>query len=66
MNRRLQAQWRVFALPKRGHRLEEYEDAYAGNPDGGRFAVADGAAESSFANVWAQLLVSGFVRIAEG
>jgi hypothetical protein len=66
MSSRLQTQWRAFSLPKRGHRLEEYEDAYAVNPDSGRFAVADGAAESSFANVWARLLVSGFVRITEG
>lgn len=54
--------WRIFALPKRGHRAEEYEDACAGDPATGRFAVADGASESSFANIWAKLLVEGYVQ----
>jgi hypothetical protein len=59
---RQQLQWRAFALPKRGHGADEYEDAYAGDPASGRFAIADGASESSFANVWAKLLVGGFVH----
>jgi hypothetical protein len=46
-------------MPKKGHTLEEYEDAFAGR--GGRFAIADGATESSFAALWARLLVRGFV-----
>ncbi|OAI51392.1 hypothetical protein AYO44_00870 [Planctomycetaceae bacterium SCGC AG-212-F19] len=54
--------WRAFALPKRGHKAEEYEDAYAGDARVGRFAVADGASESSFANRWARLLVDAFVQ----
>ena len=54
--------WRAFHLAKRGHTGEEYEDAYAANPAAGRFAVADGAAESSFAGLWARLLVDGFVH----
>jgi len=41
--------WRALGLPKRGHSAEEYEDAFAGDPKVGRFAVADGASESSFA-----------------
>jgi hypothetical protein len=56
--------WWAFALPKEGHSPEEYEDAFAGKS--GRFAIADGASESSFAAEWAKLLVEGFVRAREG
>src|SRR5712692_2413403 len=52
---------RAFALPKLGNSAEEYEDAAAADPRCGRFAIADGAAESSFAALWARLLVTGFV-----
>jgi hypothetical protein len=52
----------AFSLPKRGNRVEEYEDACAANAPAGRFAVADGAAESSFAALWARLLVTEFVK----
>lgn len=52
----------VFWLPKRGNSTEEYEDASASEPDRGRFAVADGASESSFAGLWAKMLVEKFVR----
>jgi hypothetical protein len=55
--------WRAFSTPKGGHGPEEYEDAFAGK--GGRFAVADGASESSFARRWAELLVEGFVGSAD-
>src|SRR5262245_41132578 len=54
--------WHAFHQPKRGHSEEEYEDAFAGHGARGRFAVADGASESSFAGMWAKLLVEGFVR----
>jgi hypothetical protein len=54
--------YRSFCLPKRGNSAEEYEDACAGDPRSGRFAVADGASESSFAGLWAKLLVGGFVH----
>src|SRR4051794_29142331 len=53
--------WRALRLPKRGHTPEEYEDAFAADPALGRFAVADGASESSFAGQWARLLAEGFV-----
>jgi hypothetical protein len=53
--------WRACSFPKRGHSAEEYEDAYAGDVKLGRFAVADGASESSFAKQWAKLLVGGYV-----
>lgn len=54
-------QWRSFVLHKDGNAPDEYEDALAGNPSVGRFAVADGASESSFAAQWAKLLVEGFI-----
>jgi hypothetical protein len=53
-------------LPKQGHAADEYEDAFAADPAAGRFAVADGASESSFAGLWARLLVEGFVRPSPG
>jgi hypothetical protein len=53
--------WHVFHTHKRGNAPDEYEDAYAGDPVKGRFAVADGASESSFAAKWAKLLVEGFI-----
>ncbi len=54
--------WQCFAIPKQGNSAQEYEDAFRGNPKTGRFAIADGASESSFASLWAQLLVSGFAH----
>jgi hypothetical protein len=47
--------------PKHGNTEQEYEDAWSADPAAGRFAVADGATESSFAGLWAKLLVEGFV-----
>jgi serine/threonine protein phosphatase PrpC len=58
--------WKVYCLPKRGHSAEEYEDAFAGDPQSGRFAIADGASESSFAALWARLLVQTFVQAPPG
>lgn len=54
--------WRGFSLPKRGNTAGEYEDALAANPRAGRFAIADGASESSFAGEWAKLIVDAFVK----
>jgi hypothetical protein len=70
----LRVSTRAFHVHKRGGTESEYEDAFF--PDEftdelGTFrcAVADGASESAFANIWAQLLVRGFgtknLRIAE-
>jgi hypothetical protein len=53
--------WRAFWTPKRGHSDAEYEDAWAADPLAGRFAVADGASESSYAGLWAKLLAETFV-----
>jgi len=47
--------------PKSGHAANEYEDAFAVQPEALRFAVADGASETSFAKQWAELLVERFV-----
>lgn len=58
--------WRAFHLHKDGNQPDEYEDAFAANAKAGRFAVADGASESSFASLWAKLLVDGFVGLREG
>jgi hypothetical protein len=51
----------VVHAPKAGNTEAEYEDAFAALPERGRFAVADGASESSFAQRWAELLVQEFV-----
>jgi hypothetical protein len=60
------ASCQALCLPKRGHTADEFEDAFALDAAAGRFAVADGASESSFAGLWARLLVDGFVRPAPG
>jgi hypothetical protein len=52
----------VFAVPKAGNRPDEYEDATASDLLSGRFAIADGATESSFAAEWARLLSGAFVE----
>jgi len=62
----------VFWLPKGGSSDSEYEDAFfprritRRKGQRLRFAVADGATETSFSGVWARLLVSSFVRRAIG
>ncbi len=52
-----------FRLQKRGNAPDEYEDAEAVDESAGRFAVADGATESSFAREWAAVLAKGFVGL---
>lgn len=49
-----------FWLPKSGSSASEYEDASAVAKDKSRFAVADGATETSFSGVWAKQLVRAF------
>lgn len=58
--------WRSFLVPKDGHAADECEDAVAGDPAAGRFAVADGASESFAAGEWARLLVGTFVEHGPG
>jgi serine/threonine protein phosphatase PrpC len=48
--------------PKAGNAAQEYEDAYALEEAALRYAVADGASETSFAKQWAEMLVDRFVR----
>lgn len=56
----------VFWLPKKGNAESEYEDAaspfeqFDQQDDEFKCAVADGATETSFAGLWAKLLVDGF------
>jgi hypothetical protein len=54
--------FQAFRLPRQGHGLEECQDASAGDAERGRFAIADGAAESPYSALWAKLLVEEFVR----
>jgi hypothetical protein len=54
--------WQAFRLAKQGNAAADYEDAAAGDGVRGRFAVADGASEASFAAIWARLLVERFVN----
>jgi hypothetical protein len=56
--------WYAFHLPKRGNAAQEYEDALATDPAADRYAVADGASESSYSGLWARLLAEGFVGSA--
>lgn len=62
----------VFWVQKAGSSIAEYEDAFS--PEGPtrasaesfRFAIADGATESSFSGVWARMLVASFVESNDG
>ncbi len=49
---------KIFWCAKHGNAAEEYEDAAAFST--ARLAIADGATESSFSEIWAQLLVQQF------
>jgi len=51
----------VYWLPKEGYTAEEYEDAYGCDEESGLYAVADGATESSFAEIWSAVLTRQFV-----
>lgn len=56
-----------FYLQKGGNEKKEYEDAFSPNHverDGHlfRFAIADGATETSFAGVWAKMLVRAYAN----
>ena len=59
-----QLRFRDFSEPKCDQTMEEFEDACAANVALGRFAIADGATESSYAALWARLLVEGFVNVS--
>ena len=58
---------RTFWLPKSGHTVDEYEDAFAGpvrSAGGWCAAVADGATEAAFSRRWARILAEGLIRDA--
>src|SRR5688572_24662605 len=55
----------LLVSPKRDSTRDECEDAGAMAPEAGRFAVADGAAESAHAGLWACLLANAFVQGAD-
>ena len=57
----LSLHWRSFLVPKDGNAEDECEDAIAGDPASGRFAIADGASESYASGDWARLLVAAYV-----
>lgn len=53
----------ALSLPKHGNTAAEYEDAFAYQPQDSEVvhcAIADGATESSFAKLWAELLVNAY------
>ena len=50
----------AFWLPKAGNTAEEYEDAFDYSIAERRFAIADGATETSFSRRWARSLVQAF------
>jgi len=54
----------VFSRPKAGNAPEEYEDAAAIGDDRWplRAAVADGATETSYSRLWAEILTSGLAE----
>lgn len=70
----MQALARVFSLPKSGNAPGEYEDAswprgpasrHASPLAGGapfRVAIADGATEASYSDIWAELLVDAYAQ----
>lgn len=65
----MQVSFQAFWMPKAGNSPEEYEDAFAPEGSAGaqectvfRCAVADGATETSFSGLWAQLLVQEYCR----
>jgi hypothetical protein len=51
----------IFAMPKGGNSAEEYEDATGSSSEGRRFAIADGATQSSFADRWSQILALEYI-----
>jgi hypothetical protein len=59
----IESDWHLthWRLHKEGNPAEEFEDAFVADPAAGRFAIADGATESSFAEPWARAMVHAFV-----
>lgn len=59
---------KIFCTPKAGNTSSEYEDAYWPHHDSDwnvelfRYAVADGATQTSFSGKWAKLLVRAYCK----
>ncbi|MFV1968041.1 MAG: hypothetical protein ACC628_21660, partial [Pirellulaceae bacterium] len=53
--------FQAFWLTKRGNCPDEWEDAFQADASAGRFALADGATDSVYAQSWGQCLVDHFV-----
>lgn len=51
-------------LAKLGNTLDECEDAFSSSSS--RFAVSDGATESSYSSVWAEILTRTFCTVEDG
>src|SRR6476646_4654804 len=51
---------RLLTLPKAGKTDAEYEDAWAIEENRGLYVVTDGASDSAYAGLWAQLLARRF------
>lgn len=51
----------IFGVAKQGNSAEEYEDATGSSSEGRRFAIADGATQTSFADRWSQILALEFI-----
>ena len=58
------ALWKVVSLglQKHGNSRNEYEDAHLAAPERARFAISDGATDSSYASWWADQLVKGYTE----
>lgn len=52
----------VFWLQKDGNEPEEYEDAFSVELEHGCFALADGASDSAFSQLWARIVTERFVE----
>jgi len=53
---------KYFCVVKDGSPPDHNDDAALADPDRGRFAVSDGAAESGFSRIWSKIMVEEFVR----
>jgi hypothetical protein len=55
-----------FGVSKLGNSAEEYEDAVSSSSEGRRFAIADGATQTSFADRWSQIVSLEFIMNPPG
>lgn len=60
--RELSIQITTFFMQKLGNKPNEYEDSFCFDLEKRKFGIADGASESCFAKMWANLLTEFFVK----